>query len=337
MQDDPEHLNISYRRAAVVAAALALFAAVLWGATLLEQSRLGQAQNQAEARLAAIAGERAVRRGRDEIAQLKGLIEESQKRAGETATDFAKRLEEERGMRLEAERAQEQVRRDAAGKIAELEKNVAESKQSDLTALVQKWRLRVAHIECSWAFSDGRTFRANGSGFFFGTDLIATNRHVVEANGVVSPRCEVALPDDPQTLVLVNLSEPGRIAFDQEDFALINVRTPTDYVRRLTAEEQAGRSPAILTCKARASSGDQLIILGYPTIGSQTDVTVTDGIISGYEDPYYITSAKLERGNSGGAAVLVKNDCYLGIPTFVRAGGLESLGRILDFSKVIKR
>lgn len=337
MQNDIKQLKISYRHAAAVAGALVLFAAVLWGTALLEQNRLGQEQEYAEARLAAIAGQRALRRGQDEIAELKTLIQENQKRAGETAADFAKRLEEERGMRLDAQRAQDEVRRDAARKIAELEKNAAESKERDLTALVRKWRLRVAHLECSWQVSDGRTLRASGSGFFFGTDLIATNRHVVEANSVVSPRCEVALPDDPQTLVLVNLADPGRIAFDQEDFALINVRTPTDYVRRLTAEEQAGRSPALLTCKERASSGDQLIILGYPAIGSQTDVTVTEGIISGYEEPYYITSAKLERGNSGGAAVLVKNDCYLGIPTFVRAGGLESLGRILDFSKVIPR
>ncbi|KKR76010.1 MAG: hypothetical protein UU20_C0036G0011, partial [Parcubacteria group bacterium GW2011_GWE2_40_8] len=45
---------------------------------------------------------------------------------------------------------------------------------------------------------------------------------------------------------------------------------------------------------------------------------------------YYVTSAKIEFGNSGGIAVSTKNNCILGIPTFVKAGQIETLGRVLS-------
>ena len=76
--------------------------------------------------------------------------------------------------------------------------------------------------------------------------------------------------------------------------------------------------------------------MGYPSIGSQTDITATEGIISGYDGNYYVTSAKVERGNSGGAAVALKDNCYLGIPTFVQVGDIESLARILDARVFLK-
>jgi len=82
--------------------------------------------------------------------------------------------------------------------------------------------------------------------------------------------------------------------------------------------------------------GDEIIILGYPTIGSQDDITVTRGIISGYDGDYYITDAKIEHGNSGGVAILLKDNCYLGIPSYTISGEAESLARILD-GGVIRR
>jgi hypothetical protein len=59
-------------------------------------------------------------------------------------------------------------------------------------------------------------------------------------------------------------------------------------------------------------------------------------VISGYEEGLYLTSAKVERGNSGGAAIDVNNNCYLGIPTFVTVGSFESLARILDVPTLLK-
>ena len=82
-------------------------------------------------------------------------------------------------------------------------------------------------------------------------------------------------------------------------------------------------------CSSVPDIGDEVVILGYPAIGASSGITATDGIISGYDGDYYVTSAKVNSGNSGGIAVDLKNDCNLGIPTLVDAGSLESLARIL--------
>ena len=80
--------------------------------------------------------------------------------------------------------------------------------------------------------------------------------------------------------------------------------------------------------------GDHLSILGYPSIGGET-LTVTKGIISGFElgerSRYIKTSAKTDRGNSGGVAIK-DSGCLVGIPTFSRRGRAESIGRILDLN-----
>ena len=81
--------------------------------------------------------------------------------------------------------------------------------------------------------------------------------------------------------------------------------------------------------------GDKIVVLGYPAIGTEGGITATEGIISGIEKNYYVTSAKIDHGNSGGAAILVKDDCYLGIPTWANPGSIESLARILKYSFVI--
>ncbi len=95
------------------------------------------------------------------------------------------------------------------------------------------------------------------------------------------------------------------------------------------------KSPNLCEANTKAPIGGKVIILGYPGIGSPEGITATEGIISGYDGDYYITSAKIEHGNSGGVAVLVNNNCYLGMPTFVAVGTIESLGRILDVNVIV--
>ena len=86
---------------------------------------------------------------------------------------------------------------------------------------------------------------------------------------------------------------------------------------------------SVKTCVDKPVIGDQVVILGYPSVGAEEGITATEGIVSGIDDDYYVTSAKIEQGNSGGAAILVKNNCLLGLPTLVVAGKIESLARIL--------
>ena len=84
--------------------------------------------------------------------------------------------------------------------------------------------------------------------------------------------------------------------------------------------------------------GKEVVILGYPTIGGKT-LIATEGVISGFDDPnyYLITSAKIEQGNSGGGAFLKSDGCLIGIPTFVRVGVIESMGRLIEIPWLNKK
>lgn len=74
---------------------------------------------------------------------------------------------------------------------------------------------------------------------------------------------------------------------------------------------------------------DKIYIAGYPGIGQNT-FTLTDGIISGSVKPWHFkTSAKIDEGNSGGAAINEKGQ-LIGVPTYGVVGELESLGYIIN-------
>lgn len=204
-----------------------------------------------------------------------------------------------------------------------------------LSDVIKKWRPIVAYIECD--FRDTNTSKlysqVSGSGvvidFGDGQITVITNKHVIaDSSGYQPSVCRVKLPDDNNIFTVQGKDISG---YKTIDIGLININNPNKYIKDLTS---ISVSPLKL-CKQKPSVGESILILGYPGIGSQTDVTATEGIISGYDESYFITSAKIEHGNSGGIAVLLKSDCYLGIPTGVVAGELESLGRILDINNLL--
>lgn len=198
--------------------------------------------------------------------------------------------------------------------------------ENNLPSIIKEWNPRVVYIECEWAYSSGEVYaQASGSATLINyrdTGVVAvTNKHVLMDEGKYTPKnCTVVLPDVKSYVVKINRSV---YVGDLEDWGFL--RLPSDVVLDNVAKQN------IKLCSS-VNIGDSLLILGYPSIGSQTGITVTEGIISGYDGNYYITSAKIEHGNSGGAAILVKDSCYLGVPSASVVGDVESLGRILKAS-----
>ncbi len=195
-----------------------------------------------------------------------------------------------------------------------------------LAAVIKEWRPRVADIQCRWGGLFGEEVN-NGSGLWLSSDnTVITSDHVaIEEDVFIGPpvradSCSVKLPDGET--ITVN-KEDISVRKGIEGVAILTVKNPSLSMKKIASSLNSA-------CKDTAPFGERVVVLGYPSIGAKDDVTVTEGIISGYEDDFYITSAKIERGVSGGVAVLVNKSCYLGIPTFVRAGEVESLGRILD-------
>jgi S1-C subfamily serine protease len=196
---------------------------------------------------------------------------------------------------------------------------------NNLSGIVAQWNPYVVFIKCK--FDNGiETIMQNGSGVLDTSNLlIFTNKHVITSvTAFVPGSCNIELPGNGEVF---SANTDDFTISSTKDLAYIQIKSD-DYIKTLTLQN--------FNCKDSGSLGDDIIILGYPVIGSTSGITVTQGIISGTEGNYFITDAKIDAGNSGGAAILVKNNCLLGLPTYSIEGKMESLGRILDSNTFIK-
>ncbi|GMQ95433.1 MAG: hypothetical protein BMS9Abin13_547 [Patescibacteria group bacterium] len=257
--------------------------------------------------------------------ELKKLKTESEERTKEIEDN----LEAEKAKRIDAERKTATRENAAQQRIDELENKLSRS-QVSLADIIGGWRPIIARVECDFRYSTGASYLKQGGsgvivGYRDGTISVLTSKHITQdAQGYKPYLCNVSLPEDNGSSIPVyGNTSIGWPTNSEYDFADLFIDNPSQYVRDLA-------SPGFAVCEGKAAIGESVVILGYPSIGSQTGITATEGIISGYDGDYYITSAKVERGNSGGAAISVKGNCYLGIPTLVRTGQIESLARILD-------
>jgi len=192
---------------------------------------------------------------------------------------------------------------------------------------IQKWKNLSVYVECTFT---SQNLISSGSGFIqlFGTKngptipKIITNKHVVtDAQGYSADYCNFYMYGGHSYYEPYTDFELG-----SGDWVYIPI--PSDnYTSAVSYKKSCTDSSASL--------GDKITIFGYPTDGSHSGVTVTTGVVSGDEGNYYVTDAKIDHGNSGGVAVLNKDDCYLGIPTWAQSGGFESFGRILKASFVL--
>ncbi len=214
-----------------------------------------------------------------------------------------------------------------------LKKNSADN--NNTSAVVAKWRPQVALITCSWFYAGTAQYLVqSGSGLLYrvpptDTIVVATNRHVfTDPYGNSPTKCSVKFPDDVNFFD-VSSATPSE---NGTDFGLLGIKQPDEYLISIASRLD---SKSFL-CIDKPEIGDSVVILGYPVNGSSTDITATEGIISGFDGDYYITSAKVEHGDSGGAAILTSKNCSLGLPTSVVPGQLESLARILPWQITAK-
>lgn len=211
---------------------------------------------------------------------------------------------------------------------------------TDYSALVAEWQDQVAQVICTWDYSNGTPYETDEASALLANvtglgDVAVTNDHVInDGNGNSPNTCTVGVygmgsrtVQYQQALNPFLKNKAGYdFAFIQLDDKFLASKTGSDIFSTDPSTNPAGK----VCPDGDALVGDKLIVLGYPAIGTVGGITVTEGIVSGIETDDYVTSAKIDHGNSGGAAVLVKDDCYLGIPTWVaNNGGFESLGRIL--------
>lgn len=220
------------------------------------------------------------------------------------------------------EAALSQTTKQVGGLEAELEGKVGEQ---TLGARILEWEPRVARLKCTFR-QDGEESTAHASAvsvYRSGRVQFMTNRHVLEHKNMTLDSCTVKVSGVSDDIRI----ESNAVEFsDDRDIAFLSVSAPSAGLVQGATQVRA--------CAQEPASGSRVLILGYPATGSGVGITSTEGIISGIEKDYYITSAKIERGNSGGAAVHVEDNCFLGLPTLVVVGRLESLARILPVTSL---
>lgn len=203
--------------------------------------------------------------------------------------------------------------------------------------IVAEWQNRVARVSCELisngvdVISQGSATLSNSRDSDGSIIMVAiTNRHVIPGDYNDPGACAIGIYSAGARGVM----DPTAFKFGTtEDYAYINLDKASS-VTETTWKSNLSSNMKICS-NSQVNLGDNLVILGYPAIGTQGGITITKGIVSGIEKNYFLTDAKIDHGNSGGTAVLVKDDCYLGIPSASVTGTIESMGRILKASFVI--
>lgn len=194
--------------------------------------------------------------------------------------------------------------------------------------IVLEWKDSIFKVSCSFVdVIRSRRITQSGSGIGLNLSdgaIFMTNKHVLTRDGASLESCSLrSASGDTLTLPLENFRVDPDLDFA---FTLFEVRQ--SYFNKTLTNGNICNASTV-------EQGEPIAILGYPITGAQNSITVTEGIISGFESDYYVTSAKIEQGNSGGGAILTSQSCILGLPTFAQVGKVESLARILKLEKLI--
>jgi len=251
----------------------------------------------------------------------------------EQVDGLKRKLEAEEAIRRATETERETQNQLAEQKINNLEEQIfLAGTKTNLSSVIDSWEPLVAYIECDFQLSSSNVHYATvGSGvvvkFEENPVKVITNKHVLLGPAFYDLKsCNVMFSGN-STKHYVPVDDMS-VSSGDYDWGMLDINNPDENVKNIT-----NIFPKI--CDQKPNLGDEVVVLGYPGIGSKDGVTATEGIISGFDGDYFITSAKVEQGNSGGAAILQKDSCLLGIPTYASLGQVESLARILDIWTVI--
>lgn len=167
------------------------------------------------------------------------------------------------------------------------------------------------------------TMASQGSGTVIDSKgTILTNKHVIDGTtgclvGFIEGYNDEPYFGDRQIADIYKISSDA-------DVAILKLRNPSNRILTSININQGNSSNIKL--------GEILTTYGYPAKFG-TNITFTSGDFSGVDGVYLKTTAIIEHGNSGGGAYL-RNGTFIGIPTAVIKGSLNSMGYLLSVNKV---
>lgn len=166
------------------------------------------------------------------------------------------------------------------------------------------------------------TMASQGSGTVIDSSgTILTNKHVIDGTA----GCLVGFIDDYDDEPYFGNRQIADIykVSSGADIAVLKLRNPSNKILS---------SINIAQSNSNIKLGEILTTYGYPAKFG-TKITYTSGDFSGVDGDYFKTTAIIEHGNSGGGAYL-KNGTFIGIPTAVVKGSLNSMGYLLSINKI---
>lgn len=222
-----------------------------------------------------------------------------------------------------------------------IEKNDPENDQKTITKTADSINQNaIAPSVVSIVCTDGSNELSGGSGTIIdSTGIILTNAHIIPQDiygEALLSACVITLPDDKGRAKEIYYGEPVVISSLSKEYDLAFIRITEAYVDDdgIAYGKFPNTFPGAfdsVCVNNDVSLGEPVRIFGYPTIsGGGYYLTITDGVVSSIpNDGTIVTSAKIDHGNSGGAAV-DKNGCFIGVPSKVRIGSVESLGILIS-------
>lgn len=184
---------------------------------------------------------------------------------------------------------------------------------------------------------DGGDFVGGSAVVVSSNGLLLTNKHVVE--NVTENYCIVGFTKDPALDPEYAFYADTEFYNEDESFTVDNEEIDTAILQIVSATEGYSMPESFPTIGMIGSSdslvfNDEIYVIGYPSFGGNT-LTLTKGVMSGrVGDDFIKTSAKIDSGNSGGAA-LNEDGELIGMPTFIIGGTTEGLGYIVGIDSIL--
>jgi hypothetical protein len=214
----------------------------------------------------------------------------------------------------------------AASTLSNIQKPLPQS-------FIDKIQPLVAYVYCK----DENGNYSAGSGFMLDSKTVWSNAHVPYGSNLSGSVVCYAVPTNPPNYSIkvnssigysLELSSGQVIENGARDLALFQASLPST----VTAN---GRDVIGACATSSIADGDEVTIIGYPQSGSLFQVTqeVTTGFISALtgtdsSHPIYEVTGGIDHGNSGGIAILNKDQCNIGIPTWGDSGLTGGTGYI---------
>jgi len=205
---------------------------------------------------------------------------------------------------------------------------------SDLDFDVRKELAAVVVVACPVDYSKNWNI---GSGTLISEEgVILTNYHVIQDTSQYY--CTIGITNDLSKEPEYVFYADYIFSIDGQEFTVLNEGLDVALLQIVEAEpgyKFPEKFPEIskIGSSDDLNINDKIYIVGYPSFGGGT-ITFTEGVMSGrVGDDLVKTSAKIDSGNSGGAAFNKKGE-FIGIPTLIGEGVVEGLGYIVGIDSV---